>query len=187
MVEKPAERVSISLGRGGKGTQRKTRNREVLSLLLVKEHRKRKQHRRSRGRSPTFHQTRRYSSLNLSCWLLGTPVAVMKNAAFALAAISGNEQHLLDLSYDSPSSVMLFIQFCILWNKMHVCRHKAVLVQKLKNTFCCLTLFLLAGSKINTAGKHNPFSAFPYLHSPCYSAKEICVSDTSELPLRPPV
>lgn len=121
MVEKPAERGSISLGRGGEGTQRRRRSREVLGLLLMKGRRKRKQHRQSRGRSPTFHQTRRYSSLNLSYWLLRTPVPVMKNAAYALAAISGNERHLLDfLSYDSSSSVMLFLQFSILWNRMHV-------------------------------------------------------------------
>jgi len=41
-VGKPAERNSISLGRGGKSTERKIRNREVLGVLLVKQHRKRK-------------------------------------------------------------------------------------------------------------------------------------------------
>ena len=119
---KPAERDSISLGRGGKGTERRRRNREVLGLPLVKEGRKRKQSRQSGGRSPTFCQTRRCYSVNLSCWLLCTPVVVMKNTVFTLAAISWNEQHLLCFLffYDSSSSVMLFIQFSILWNKMYV-------------------------------------------------------------------
>lgn len=80
------------------------------------------------------------------------------------------------ISSGEERMVMVFTQFSMLWGRTCVvCIHRAFLIQKLRDTFCCLTASFLRGSKTNTFGKIIPLHLFhTYTVCPRYRAREIC-------------
>lgn len=135
--------------KAGHGKKKKQRNPRSHTS---ERWRKRKQIRKSRWRSPVFCQTRGCYSVNLSCWLFCTPVIAMNNVALPLATTSWNEQYLLYFWFfqDYSSSVMVFIEFSMSWNKVYVvCRHKTLDSKAKRHILLLDNLFLLPSREIH--------------------------------------